>query len=127
MGVYGIGSINNISNPSKVSEVKLQNIELNNKDGLSDFKGEQEADQDAKAYRSQAPKASSIEAIKEAVSANKGFGFNMVGSESRLEDLDISKAISDMQKDEVLQQYQYFVSNTKAMIDQNMNPESFHS
>lgn len=127
MGVYGINSSNQIPNSSKISEVKLQNIELNNKDGLPDYKGEQEADQDTKAYRSQAPKASSIEAIKEAVSANKGFGFNMVGSESRLEDLDISKAISDMQKDVVLQQYQYFVSNSKTMIDQNMNPDSFHS
>ncbi|MBQ1194361.1 MAG: hypothetical protein IIX45_09645 [Lachnospiraceae bacterium] len=34
-----------------------------------------------------------------------------IGSESDINGLDVQKAVSDMQKDSILQQYQYFVGN----------------
>ena len=36
---------------------------------------------------------------------------NLIGSESELENLDVTKAISDMQKDSILKEYQRFVQN----------------
>ena len=43
---------------------------------------------------------------------NKTDSFDYLGSESGLENLDIMKAVSDMRKDEVLQEYQYFVGSS---------------
>lgn len=38
-------------------------------------------------------------------------GFDLIGSESELAKLDEARAISDMKKDSILQEYQYFVGN----------------
>lgn len=43
--------------------------------------------------------------------------FDYIGSESGLNNLDVRKAISDMQKDAVLQEYQYFVGSAKSLIN----------
>lgn len=43
--------------------------------------------------------------------------FDYIGSESGLDSLDIRKAISDMRKDAVLQEYQYFVGSAKPLIN----------
>lgn len=48
---------------------------------------------------------------------NKEETFDYIGSESKLDNLDVRKAISDMQKDAVLQEYQYFVGNAKSLIN----------
>lgn len=42
---------------------------------------------------------------------NKEDDFGYIGSESALGQLDMEKAISDMKKDSILEQYQYFVGN----------------
>lgn len=38
--------------------------------------------------------------------------YNLVGATSKMEDLDIDKALSDMKKDSVLDQYKFFVKST---------------
>lgn len=48
---------------------------------------------------------------------NKEETFDYLGSESVLGNLDVRKAISDMQKDAVLQEYQYFVGSTKPLMN----------
>ena len=45
------------------------------------------------------------------LSLNEPKGFEMKGRESDLEALDMEKAVSDMQKDQALMQYQYFVGD----------------
>lgn len=45
------------------------------------------------------------------LSFNKGEDYSYLGSDSDIAALDMQKAISDMQKDQVLQQYQYFVGS----------------
>lgn len=42
---------------------------------------------------------------------NKEDSFGYIGADSSLDNLDMQKAISDMQKDQVLQSYQYFVGS----------------
>lgn len=46
------------------------------------------------------------------LSLNEPGGFEMKGRQSDIEDLDIEKAVSDMQKDQALMQYQYFVGDS---------------
>ena len=38
--------------------------------------------------------------------------YNLVGAKSKLEDLDVEQAISDMKKDSVLDQYKFFVKSS---------------
>ncbi len=45
---------------------------------------------------------------------NEDYGF--IGRDSDIEALDMQKAISDMKKDQVLQQYQYFVGSAKDLF-----------
>jgi hypothetical protein len=46
------------------------------------------------------------------LSLNEPSSFEMKGRDADIEALDMEKAVSDMQKDEALQQYQYFVGDT---------------
>ena len=55
----------------------------------------------------------SLEDIK--LSLNEPSGFEMKGRESDIEALDMEKAVSDMQKDQALMQYQYFVGEQSIM------------
>lgn len=50
---------------------------------------------------------------------HKENSFDYIGSESGLTDLDMQKAISDMQKDQVLQEYQYFVGSAKTLLNES--------
>lgn len=38
--------------------------------------------------------------------------FNLVGAKSKVEDMDVDKALSDMKKDSVLDQYKFFVKSS---------------
>lgn len=40
--------------------------------------------------------------------------YELIGSESEIAGLDVEQAISDMKKDQVLQQYQFFVGESRA-------------
>lgn len=46
-----------------------------------------------------------------------GKQYEMKGTESVLEDLDMEKAISDMQKDQLLHQYQFFVGTSQKAVN----------
>ena len=45
---------------------------------------------------------------------NEDYGY--IGRDSEIENLDMQKAISDMKKDQVLQQYQYFVGSANDLF-----------
>ena len=48
---------------------------------------------------------------------NKEDSFDYIGMDSNPENLDMQKAISDMQKDQILQSYQYFVGSAGNLYD----------
>ena len=48
---------------------------------------------------------------------NKEDSFDYIGIDSNPENLDMQKAISDMQKDQILQSYQYFVGSAGSLYD----------
>ncbi len=47
---------------------------------------------------------------------NKNDDYGYIGKDSSLESLDMQKAISDMQKDSILQEYQYFVGSANGFV-----------
>lgn len=47
---------------------------------------------------------------------NTGEDYGYIGKDSDLAQLDMQKAISDMQKDSILQQYQYFVGSSQNLV-----------
>ena len=57
-----------------------------------------------KAPRSTDPNSVSLE-------FNKGNDYSYIGSAKDIENLDVAKAISDMQQDSILQEYNYFVGS----------------
>lgn len=43
---------------------------------------------------------------------NKGDSFDYIGSDSEIRNLDVQKAVSDMKKDQILEEYQYFYGSS---------------
>ena len=54
---------------------------------------------------------------------NKKDSFEYIGIDSSLGNLDMQKAISDMQKDQVLQNYQYFVGSTGSLSGETLSED----
>ena len=54
---------------------------------------------------------------------NKEDSFGYIGMDSSLDNLDMQKAISDMQKDQVLQSYQYFVGNAGSIYGEQSSED----
>ncbi len=57
----------------------------------------------------------SIEDIS--ITFNRQDDFGYLGQDSDIHSLDVERAISDMQKDRMLQQYQYFVGSAKEVYE----------
>lgn len=53
------------------------------------------------------------------ISFNKQEEYDYLGQENDIQKLDVQKAVSDMQKDQVLQQYQYFVGSKSNIVSQS--------
>lgn len=68
------------------------------------------ADTPAKVRRTKKP----LEDISLTFNANEDFEY--LGQDSDIRNLDMEKAISDMKKDQILQQYQYFVGSSKDLF-----------
>ncbi len=49
--------------------------------------------------------------------------FEMTGRDSAIEQLDIQKAISDMKKDSILEQYQFFVGSSQNILQNDIEPD----
>ena len=55
---------------------------------------------------------------------NPDENFELKGIDSDINKLDVQKAISELDKDQVLQQYQFFVGTTPAPISATSEPQS---
>ena len=64
----------------------------------------------AEADKLRAQRVAKLEDISLSFRQNDDYGY--IGKDSKLENLDMQKAISDMQKDSILQDYQYFVGSS---------------
>ena len=66
------------------------------------------------AQENQASRMADLEQVS--LKFNKEDSFGYIGMDSSLDNLDMQKAISDMQKDQVLQSYQYFVGSAGSLF-----------
>ena len=59
------------------------------------------------------------------ITFNKQESFDYIGQDSDIQSLDVQKAISDMKKDRILQQYQYFVGSSRNLMTQSADGAVF--
>lgn len=69
------------------------------------------------AQENQTSRVADLESVS--LTFNKEDSFGHIGMDSNLDNLDMQKAISDMQKDQVLQNYQYFVGSAASLFGEN--------
>ena len=121
MGINGINNysnfINNYRIPSipsvSVDEVKRQDEELKK---LASSPALESTLQDA-ASSAKPRNDAALEDIS--ITFNKGDDYGYIGKDSDIYSLDVVNAISDMKKDDVLRQYQFFVGSSAsgAIVD----------
>ncbi len=68
-------------------------------------------------------KQESIDLRELSLTFNAGEDFGYIGRDSDIHGLDIQKAISDMKKDQVLQQYQYFVGSSETLFPKDSSED----
>lgn len=66
------------------------------------------------ARENQAGRVADLEQVSLTFNREDSFGY--IGTDSDLNNLDMQKAISDMQKDQILQNYQYFVGSAGSLL-----------
>lgn len=113
----GIGSLSTCSNYQRpeIKQVSEEEVRRQDQDQEQQQAALQQSTPDYSrisdlAAQDRRAKAADLENIS--LTFNKTDSFDYLGSESGLENLDVMKAVSDMRKDEVLQEYQYFVGSS---------------
>ena len=112
----GMGSLSTYSNYKRPEIKQVSEEEVRRQDQEQQQAALQQSTPDYSrmadfAAQDRRAKAADLENIS--LTFNKTDSFDYLGSESGLENLDVMKAVSDMRKDEVLQEYQYFVGSSQ--------------
>lgn len=118
MGIGSIGGFNGFVPgyaasriPSvSVEEVKQQDLQRQNSETAAVSAAPQEQSAPV-----QPRKDAALEDIS--LTFNRQDSFDYIGQDSDIRSLDMQMAISDMQKDQVLQQYNYFVGSARDLMD----------
>lgn len=101
---YGVQKI-----PSGQTEQLRKPDEGRDRENVSGVRDDAEAFAIGKERENKARPLADLENIS--LKFNRTESFDYIGSDSSLDNLDMQKAISDMQKDQILQSYQYFVGD----------------
>lgn len=121
MGISGIGGVNGISGIGRVQDYSIQmpqpaktviveetGAESHVASSEQINSGNPAAVKESASLQEQKPNAP-LEDIS--ITFHKQDDFGYIGRDSDIRSLDVEKAISDMRKDQILQQYQYFVGS----------------
>ncbi|MCQ2494058.1 MAG: hypothetical protein MJ104_05600 [Lachnospiraceae bacterium] len=114
MGINSINDYSSILNNYRVPTIPVVSVEDVAKQDAQRIEAEKQMPASASSLEDVSlPKARQNNAALEdiALTFNKGDDFGYIGKDSDIFSLDVENAISDMQKDDVLKQYQYFVGN----------------
>ena len=110
-GLYSPSKVNSIPQVD-VETVKKQDEEKEKSGGLDQLYSSTSKATTADDTTQKPSRIGNLEDIS--LTFNKNEDFSFLGQDSSMETLDMQKAISDMKKDTVLQEYQYFVGNSSA-------------
>ncbi len=119
MGIGPIGSYSGLYGAYGVQNIKTVDIETVKEQDARKLAEEENsyqpavAEAEAQSQQRQKPNAD-LQDIS--LTFNQADDFGYIGQDASLAGLDMEKAISDMKKDEVLQQYNYFVGSAQNMI-----------
>ncbi len=126
MGINSINDYSNIFNNYRVPTIPVVSVDEVAKQDRQRIEAEKQMPAATSSLEDiSLPKARQNNAALEDISLtfNKGDDFGYIGKDSDIFSLDVEDAISDMQKDDVLKQYQYFVGNmgggNNALVDNN--------
>lgn len=113
MAIQGLGQFGGFYNQYKmpeISKVSVEDVKKQQLDSQSADTNAQSVETLQKEYSNQPDTRSRTADLKNiSLTFNANESFDYIGKESAIENLDMMSAISDMQKDKVLEQYQYFV------------------
>lgn len=118
MGINGISDYANLIRDYRIPAVRFaESEEISERSGLREETGTtaieaQEASSGVRERRN-----ANLEDISIVFNRQDEFGY--IGKDSDIRSLDVEKAISDMKKDSVLQQYQYFVGSFRELSSES--------
>lgn len=112
MSIEKIGQYGGFYNQYKLPEIRQTSVEEIQKqdEEIASLQREQSVAThgiEAVQPSNQAPRTAKLEDISLSFNVNETYDY--IGKDADLQNLDMMSAISDMQKDKVLEQYQYFV------------------
>lgn len=121
MGINGISEYGNMPFSYKIPEIPTVDYEKVNsaQDAVKAPKAAEVKPQDIalsiEEKNSHVSKPSAnVQDLSLSFNLQEDYGY--LGKDSNIEDLDVQKAISNMRKDQVLQQYQYFVGDSRKLL-----------
>ena len=126
MGINGINNVQNVQNYNYNNTIpKPEQTAQASKTVIAEV-----PEQESRVQTSQAIAAKDIQPAEQSakVSSNaplddisitfhKQDDFGYIGRDSDIHSLDVEKALSDMRKDQILQQYQYFVGSKTTFVE----------
>lgn len=110
LGFYSYNSI-------KIDELRNQQLAVT-------AQGQAPMQEESTGYKDQLPVEQNFTSYDYAKSYQPDETYELKGAESDISKLDVEKTMSDLEKDKVLEQYQYFVGDQAHAIAIDMNTEN---
>ena len=113
MGINGINDYSNLIGNYRVPSIPRVSVEkVKEQDRQAALQSQQVASPKLQDLDLQAKPRNDAALEDISLTFNKGDDYGYIGKDSDIYSLDVENAISDMQKDNILKQYQFFVGNT---------------
>ena len=122
-GIGGYGGFENY-NVRNIPQVSLDTVKKQDQEALALQNSLPEVSvptKAAEAFEDKRSRSADLENIS--INFNKGEDYSYIGSESDIQTLDMQKAISDMRKDKILEDYQYFVGSSQNLMSSINNED----
>lgn len=116
MAISGIGGYGGFDNfkIKNIPQVDAQELKRQSEEALKTQPIEVNVPKETTPVEDNRSKAANLDNIS--LSFNQGEDYSYIGSESDINNLDMQKAISDMRKDKILEDYQYFVGSSQEFM-----------
>ncbi len=130
MGIGSITDYNSLFANYRVPQIPVADVEKIQSNSANAVKNSQQTDIQSDvndidlSIEEKSPVRSQNADVRElSLTFNAGEDFGYIGQDSDLGNLDMQKAISDMKRDSILQQYQYFVGTADNLFPQSSNED----
>lgn len=130
MGIGSITDYNSLLANYRVPQIPVADVEKIQSNSANAVKNSQQTDIQSDvndidlSIEEKSPVRSQNADVRElSLTFNAGEDFGYIGQDSDLGNLDMQKAISDMKRDSILQQYQYFVGTADNLFPQSSNED----